>query len=246
MKMMTTIATLAVLTSTAQATPLDELCQKRFMRVVTDTFSEDSNPEGWSFDGVSFIEGDGGSPGAFLRSDDLDTFAPRANSAAGQPSSFTGNYRARGVFALTVDFKTFAVSWSPEERPLSVVLINHAGTPEDITDDRYVFFVSPDEIPAPGEDTPDGWVRYQLEVPSDSPTLPSPRSEREGEPGWVAAEGEVFAPAADPDAVWNTVIEDVDEVVFWWHDPRYFAIYQIWDVGMDNAAVATCRDHERE
>lgn len=240
------IASLPLLTSTSQAMPLDQICHERFMRVITETFSDDFNGEGWSFDGPSFIEEHGGSPGAFLRSAELETFAPRVRSVPGKPTSFTGDYRARGVFALSVDLKTFAVSSTAEGRLLSVVLINHAGTPRDIGDDRYVFFVTPDNIPMPGEDTPDGWVRYQIEIPSDSPTLPYPRSETEGEPGWVAAEGEVFIPAADPDAVWNEVVEGVDEVVFWWHDPRYFAIFQTWDVGMDSAAVAMCTEAGRE
>jgi hypothetical protein len=31
-------------------------------------------------------------------------------------------------------------------------------------------------------------------------------------------------------------------VIFWWHDPRYFAILQSWDIGMDNPSLITCAD----
>jgi len=142
------------------------------------------------------------------------------------------------VIALAADFRIFSVSTTAEERPMSLVLVSDAGTPRDPTDDLFVFYVGPENIPMPGR----GWGNYEFEVPSGSPTLPFPRSETEGEPGWVATRGDVFTPAPDPDAAWNAVIEDVDQVIFWFHDPRYFAFIQTCDVGMANPSIPTCAE----
>ena len=72
--------------------------------------------------------------------------------------------------------------------------------------------------------------------------MPTPRSQIEGDFGWVAAEGDLFTPAFDPDAVWNTVVEDVDQVIFWWHDPRFFAIIQEWKVAMNDVSIVSCSE----
>jgi hypothetical protein len=225
---------------TAAAEPPDRVCTQPYIKIVTDTFSNASNQGNWGFGCPGDVFSDpGGNPGTFRRMTNLDSFAPMARNCGAHQSVFTGRYRREKVFSVSVDFKTFSASYTTEERPLTLVLVNHAGTPDDITDDLYVFYVGRENIPAESG-SGSGWVRYQFAVPSDSPILPRPRSAVEGEPGWVAAVGEVFAPAEDPDAVWNTVIQHVDEVIFWWHDPRYFAIFQMWDVGMDNAAIAMC------
>ncbi|HWN68414.1 MAG TPA: hypothetical protein VNM90_12315 [Haliangium sp.] len=224
----------------AAAEPLDRACSAPYIDIVKETFSDGSNQGNWGFGcpGDVFDDG-GGNPGPFRRMTNLEVFAPMARNCGAQPSVFTGDYRKEKVFALSVDFKTFSASYTTDERPLTLVLVNHAGTPDDISDDLYVFYVGKENIPTESTSA-GGWVRYQFSVPSDSPILPRPRSAAEGEPGWVATVGEVFVPAEDPDAVWNTVIQQVDEVVFWWHDPRYFAIFQMWDVGMDNPAIAMC------
>jgi hypothetical protein len=224
----------------AAAEPLDRACSEPYIKIVTETFSNGSNHGNWGFGCPGDVFSDpGGNPGTFRRMTNLDSFAPMARNCGAHQSVFTGDYRKEKVLSLSVDFKTFSVSYTTDERPLALMLVNHAGTPDDINDDLYVFYVGRENIPA--ESSSDGgWVRYQFAVPSESSILPRPRSGAEGEPGWVAAVGEVFAPAADPDAVWNTVIQQVDAVIFWWHDPRYFAIFQMWDVGMDNPAIAMC------
>jgi hypothetical protein len=232
------IMSIMVGAGTAAADPLDQICP---MQVFQETFSFGSNEGNWGFDcATDLIEDRGGNPGAFLHIRNLETFAPLPRTCGGEPSVFTGDYRKAGVSALSVDFKTFSVSFTTEERPMTVVLINHAGTPSDPSDDLYVFYVSDDNIPAPAARR--GWRHYQFEIPSDLTTLPYPRSTGEGRPGWAAAVAEMFVPAEDPDAVWNTVIQDVNQVIFWWHDPRFFAIFQSWDVGMDNPAIAMCGD----
>lgn len=227
---------------TAVAEPLDALCEGKSMDVVRETFSAGSEA-GWGFDcATEFVSSTGGNPDAFLRIQELDTFAPWARTCSSALAPYNGNYREKGVAAVSADFKAFSVSLTTEERPLSLVLVHHSGTPQDVSDDLYVYYVGEANIPSPGNQGRAGWVHYQFDVPSSSPILPRPRSPGEGAPGWVAAVGEVFNPAANPDAVWNTVIQNVDEVIFWWHDPRYFAILQSWDVGMDNPSLITCAD----
>jgi hypothetical protein len=213
-------------------------CQKRFMTVFNETFSGGGNEGAWSLSTRGLIESDGGHPGAFLRDRDLVTFAPWGQTEWGVASLFTGDYRAQDVSALAADFRVFSATWSAEGRAMSLMLVSDAGTPQELSDDLFVYYVGADNIPLPGQ----GWVDYRFDVPSDSPGLPFPRSLVAGEPGWVAARGDVFTPAPDPDAAWNTVIQDVDQVIFWFHDPRFFAFIQDWDVGMDNPSITTCSE----
>jgi hypothetical protein len=213
--------------------PSREDCPAPPEPLFVETFSSGRNEGAWSMSGESVIEASGGDPDAFLHDALLDTFAPRARTQWEKPSMFTGGYRAQRVVALSASFRIFAVTSTVADRPMSLMLVSDPDTPGDGTDDTYLFYVGADNIPAPGA----GWIAYRFEVPSRSATLPFPRSQTEGEPGWVVTQGDPFTPAADPDAAWNTVMEDVDQVIFWFHDPRYFAILQGWNVGMDNVSI---------
>ena len=237
------IVLVTLASGTAVAESLDLLCEGKSVGVIRESFSAGSEA-GWGFDCTAdFISGSGGNPDAFLRNQEVDSFAPWAMTCDSAASAFLGDYRELGVVAIAADFKTFSASITTEERPLSVVLIHQSGTPDYIDDDLLVYYVGDTNIPAPGGSGRAGWMHYQFDIPSDSPVLPRPRSPGDGAPGWVAAYGnEVSTPAEDPDAVWNTVIQNVDQVIFWWHDPRYFAIVQSWDVGMDNPTLVTCAD----
>lgn len=232
-------ATLAA--GTALAAPSARPCSKKLTVTVSDTFDGGINEGGWSF-GNDFeaIEPTGGSPGAWLHNTNLATFAPRPSTAPGRASVFTGDYRVRNVVEVFADFRIDFANLTTAERPMSLVFTYFNGTPEDISDDLYVYYVGNKNIPDPGTRRQGGWIEYSYEVPAASEVLPSPRSTVEGEPGWVATEGDVFTPAADPDAVWRTVMANVDQVTFWFHDPRYFAFLQDWNVGMDNPSVSTC------
>jgi hypothetical protein len=237
------IVLVTLVAAPAVAEPLDPICEGKSMGVVREGFSAGATA-GWGFDcAADFVAMSGGNPDAFLRNQEVDSFAPWAMTCTSAAGAFLGDYREKDVAAIAADFKTFSASLTTDERPMSVMLIHHAGTPEYVDDDLLVYYVGDTNIPAPGASSRDGWVHYQFAIPSDSPVLPRPRSPGDGAPGWVAAYGsEVSQPADDPDAVWNTVIENVDQVIFWWHDPRYFAILQSWDVGMDNPALITCAD----
>ncbi|ACY17874.1 hypothetical protein [Haliangium ochraceum] len=231
------LLSLALGAGTSAADTLNEMCEKRFMSVTTETFDQSRNMGDWGFDCRTETQPvSGGSPGSYLSISGLATFAPMARSCTDALSVFGGDYRDAEIFAITADFRTYSVSSTTADRPLSLVLVNDAGTPNDSSDDLYVYYVGAQNIPSVN----DGWAPFQFPVPANSQTLPTPRSNDIGQTGWATAVGELSIPASDPDAVWNTVIQDVDQVIFWWHDPRAFAFLQDWELGMDNPAVATC------
>ena len=51
---------------------------------------------------------------------------------------------------------------------------------------------------------------------------------------WGVLEG---CPELDPDAAWNQVIQDVDQVTFFYGDPTFFFIFQAWSTGIDNPSI---------
>jgi hypothetical protein len=192
------------------------------------TFDE-GNFGGWSYFGdpanpIELIEGEGGNPGAWLHCtcdgiNCLDTFAPQLRSFIGSQSPFVGDYRAAGVTSLGVDLILLNDA-TAGGRPLTLILRDTNETPDDILDDTFVYFVGPDNIPLPGE----GWKSYDFDVPASSETLPD---------GWKVTFDSVF----QGDDAWNVVIEDVDQVTFFYGDPENFFIFQQWEPGADNVRI---------
>jgi hypothetical protein len=132
-----------------------------------ETFDE-TNEGGWAYGGPGeTIETSGGNPGAYLHSPSIDTFAPSPGTTL-PGSLYSGDYRSRGVAAISVDLITIAVDFSAEGRPLTVMLVSDNDTPGDSSDDWAAYFVGPDNIPLPGE----GWLSYNFAIPSAEPTLP--------------------------------------------------------------------------
>lgn len=184
---------------------------------------------GWSFFGapghpLEVVESTGGNPGAFVHTlcsglNCLDTFAPMLRTELGVPSLFTGDWRARGVDALGVDLAIFHVDFSSGGRPLTLMLRSDPGTPANALDDVVVYRVGARNVPAPNGT----WRRFDFRVPTASPTLPA---------GWVVQQG-----SGDPNADWNQVVADVDQVTFFFGDPSFFFIFQRWEVGADNVRI---------
>lgn len=186
-----------------------------------ESFAGGGNAGAWSFGGPNeSIVGAGGFAGEYLQTAGIDTFAPQL--ATSGSSTFTGDYRAAQVTSLGVDLRTFALDFpSSCQRPLSLVLDDDNGTPLNFADDVYVYFVGPDDIPCA-----DGlWRSYTVDVPAQSTTLP---------PGW----------GVDPnwtgsaDAAWSRVIANVTGVRWFFGDPTFFFIFQMWTVGADNPRIA--------
>lgn len=187
-----------------------------------DTYREDfGNVGGWSF-GVpnERIETSGGHPGAYLHAPVVDTFAPQPRTSGGA-SPFSGNFRRHRITGIGVDIQVFDVDFSAEDRPLSLILTNTRGTP-DPADDCSVYLIGSKLIPVPGQ----GWRSFSFPVPSDSQTLPA---------DWGVLEESCRT--LDPDKLWTAIIQDVDEVRFFFGDPLLFYIFQQWDVGLDSALI---------
>ena len=70
------------------------------------------------------------------------------------------------------------------------------------------------------EDQPEAFF---FVVPAQETSLPK---------GWNTIN---FGPSGTPD--WNTVITDVDRVTFFYGNPEFVFIFQMWDLGMDNPRI---------
>jgi len=186
-----------------------------------DDFDSNANPSGWSF-GVStpdVIESTGGNPGGWLHNAAIDVFAPILQNDETIDSDFNGDFRAMGVTGISIDARTDNATFGTAGRDFSLVLRDTKGTPS-YDDDDYAFFVGP-LIPQQGQ----GWVHYNFAIPSASlDAVPI------GWSGGYSGDLQNFRPGVD----WNDVIQNVDRVEFWWINPTYFALFQVWDAGADN------------
>jgi hypothetical protein len=112
--------------------------------------------------------------------------------------------------------------FSAAGRPLTLMLVSDAGTPGNANDDWAAYFVGPTDIPVPGE----GWRSFAFSVPSQAPSLP---------PGWQTLG---LGPNSPPTPDWNDVITDVSQVQFFYGDPTFIFIFQVWNVGLDNVSIS--------
>jgi hypothetical protein len=185
----------------------------------TETFDGGSNVGGWLYGGPGeTIETTGGNPGAYLHSPSLDTFAPQPRTS-GPDSVFTGNFQARNVMSLGIDLITIDVDFSAADRPLTLMLVSDAGTPGSPNDDWAAYLMGAD-VPEPGQ----GWLSYSFAVPSQSATLP---------PRWQT----IALGGSSPPPDWIDLITDVDQVRFFYGDPTFLFIFQVWNVGLDNVTI---------
>jgi len=186
-----------------------------------DDFEGGTNLGGWSYNPADVIEATGGAPGGWWHQASADTFGPIITSTS---PLVVGDFRAKGVkkFSLDarVDGMTFPASGGGFN--LSILLRDTKGTP-DVSDDDYAYSVGA-AIPVVGS----GWKHYQFAVPSDD-TSAAPAG---WTGGWV---GDCcsFRPGVD----WNDVITSVDQVEIHFLDPSLFAIFQQWNIGLDNIRI---------
>ena len=179
-------------------------------------FTGGVNTGAWTWGIPVTLPANGGNPGAYLRTDNIDTFAPQLRTQG--ESIFTGDFRAAGVDAIGIDLKIFDVDFSSAGRPLALMLVDDNGTAGNTSDDWAVYTLGPD-IPLEGQP----WTSYDFVVPSQATSLPA---------GWNTFK---FGAAGTPD--WNTVITDVDRIIFFYGDPEFFFIFQMWDLGADNIRI---------
>ena len=190
----------------------------------TTTFEGGANPQGWSFNVTvpDVIETSGGNPGAWLHNSGIDSFAPILTTGATAAAPWIGDYRAQGITKISFDARTDAATFGAVGRNMSLLLRDTKGTPLP-DDDDYAYYVGP-LVPQPGS----GWVHYEVPIPSAS-TAQAPRN---WTGGW-AGDPANFRPGVE----WSDVITNVDRVEIWWIDPSFFAIFQTWNVGVDNLSI---------
>ena len=171
------------------------------------TFDNSVNTGGWTYGPPSTFPSAGGNPNWWLSSAP-DTFAPQLRTTSAH-SPFVGNWRTNKVVSVGVDLRTIATQFN-FERPLSLVLSGGG---------CQIYFVGAGLVPQPAE----GWKKFDFAVPSQSLTMPA---------GWAVLNG-----CGDPDSAWNTVMTNVTEVNFFYGDPTFFFIFDIWNVGADNVRI---------
>lgn len=188
-------------------------------QTTVESFTGGSNIGGWTFGGPNpSIPPTGGNPGAYLASGLIDTFAPQPRTTA-SGSVFTGDFRAAAISSIGIDLITFQAQ-TTAGRPLTLMLIHDNGT-GSFTDDTAAYFMGPN-IPAVGA----GWKSFDFALPSAETSLPS---------GWQLLNlGDSGAP---PIHDWDTVIQNVTRVQYFYGDPTLFFIFQQWTLGMDNARI---------
>lgn len=194
----------------------------------TETFDGASNTGGWSWGtGNQTFSPVNGNPGAFLQDLTLVTCCPTLSTAPGSSSVFTGNYRAMNVSSVGIDLITLDADFGVGGRPLTVMLVNDAGTPTSGLDDYGAYFIGSVDIPDAGVPafTPAGWTSFDFAIDAQSDTLPT---------GWTLYRADGTAPTHD----WREVVSDVDRLQYFYGDPTLIFLVFGWDVGADNARIA--------
>jgi hypothetical protein len=207
--------TLLALLAAAPTTALAQTSAALF-----DGFNTPVNKGGWSYNPGDTWEVAGGNPGGWWHQPVADTFAPIivATNAA-----LTGDFRAKGVTQLSFDAQLLGVDFGTGNgMNMSVLLRDTKGTGTP-SDDDYAYFVGPN-IPLLGQ----GWKHFDFAIPSaDTSAVPT------GWTGGWSGDSTQFRPGV----TWNDVITSVDRVEIQWIDPSFFAIFQQWNIGLDNIAM---------
>ncbi len=189
--------------------------------IFSEGFEDGSNTGGWSYGTLSeTIVTVGGNPDAYFGV--TNYAAPFPLPRTTQVSVFTGNYRSKQVTSVGLDTSIFYVNLGlTEGRPMSVILISYNETPTDYSDDWGAYFVGPKNIPAEGA----GWDFFDINIPSQATSLP---------PGWDFIR---FGPSSPTSFDWNNIITDVGMLSFHYGHPAMMAIFQDWDMGIDNMRI---------
>lgn len=176
-----------------------------------DSFDTGLNQGGWIYNGADVIETEGGNPGGWLHNSSADTFYPIWTA----PAAFAGDWAAAGVTKLEFDARTLDMDFGDGTGfEMSILVRDTKGTPT-VTDDDTAWLVGPN-VPLVGA----GWKHFEFDVPATAFTLlPA---------GWAGS--------FSGDGNWVTLMQSVDQVEIVWSDPSLFAIFQMWDIGLDNVS----------
>jgi hypothetical protein len=187
---------------------------------VFDPFDGGVNNGGWNYNPGDTILPTGGNPGAWLHQSTADTFAPIFRSTS---KDLDGDWRAAGIDRISFDAILNGMNFGNGSGFAMSILLRDTKGSSGVSDDDYAYFVGPN-IPLLGA----GWKSFIYSIPSqDTSAVPTG-----WKGGWVG-DGAQFRPGVD----WNDVITNVDRVEIQWIDPSFFALFQQWDIGMDNIGV---------
>jgi len=197
-------------------------------QVGVETFAN-GNPEGWEiwFSPYNYLRATGGNPGEYLELDNVTSgpltcqflnIKPDRTSAG--VLTHSGNWRAAGVDQVSVDVK---LAQGPLNGTLTLVLISDPGTPLIATDDCILRLSQP--APAP---TGTGWTTLTFPCDTSSTTIPA---------GWTLDTASMGCPGATLDQVWNTLVQDMDEVRFRYDTNPGFCTFTAWRFGIDNVTI---------
>jgi hypothetical protein len=147
---------------------------------------------------------------------------------------FTGDWAARGVTRIGIDLATAWAEANMGTRPITVVLLNDNGTPEDLEDDWGAYYVSTQIAPTPGgvESMAASltgalnWSSYDFEIPSRERRLP---------PGW----GWISRNYARTNGSWARLMRDVSHVAFLYGDLTKLDLVFGYQVALDNPRLTT-------
>jgi hypothetical protein len=199
-------------------------------QVGVETFSG-GNPDGWQiwFAPWCILHPTGGNPGAYFELDDtmppspatcqyLNIFPDRATAVT---LSHAGNWRAAGVDQVSIDVN---IRTGPLNGLLTLLLVSDPGTPTVPADDCIIRLsqVNPGPIAI-------GWTT--LTFPVDASQVVAPI-------GWSIEAGAACT-GASLNAIWNSVIQDVDEVRFRYDTTPGFCTFTRWQFGIDNITIGT-------
>ena len=173
------------------------------------------------------VESTGGTPDGWFHNDYLNTFGPRLRCGV-DAYGWTGDFVASGVNRIAGDFQTISATTAyMQYYPFTVLLRNHMGTPNDHSDDVYVYY-NPDLQFSP--DIGQGWVHYDFAIPYGFA----------GGPGEVPENWMGGSPAnlemLPSDITWQEVLSDVS-IEFWFWHPAMFGVLEWFDMGADNIII---------
>ena len=230
-----------LLPAAAAAVGLVGLAGLSAAQTATMTFDPGSPLDGLSYGGFpGQITPAGGNPGGFFESvvgdQRIDSVGPTLTTSSAVASAFDGNYVARNVTNLGLDFATLGTDFPiadddgnvSEAFRLTLVLRSENGTPLDFSDDATVSFVG-NAIPA-GPDA--GFVRYDFAIPStfvgSGGSVPA---------GWIGGGGGDVTGGLPAGVEFQDVLAGVDSLELRTLTFGFGAIFQQWDVGVDNLSI---------
>ena len=124
-----------------------------------------------------------------------------------------------------------SVDLNVASRTVTLILLNDNGTPDDLEDDWGAFTVTSYPLPPTGvagktESDILQWASYDIQVPSQSATLPA---------GWSW----IWHNQLRRNGSWARLMRDVDHVGFIMGDPASLYPLAVWDVALDNPRITT-------